>query len=129
MCVSAAGLMISDFSRLMTSILTSRRISKESFNSFSFAYMMVVVVNEMAKWFSKPHHIELLLLLHNGLKIWKKINFTNYFFWPNSSFCNFKNGQKSIFELGKKFKTAKNAISRKKNLIYLISRVFLPGLF
>ena len=26
-------------------------------------------------------------------------------------------------------KTAKNAISRKKNFIYLISRVFLPGLF
>ena len=29
-------------------------------------------------------------------------------------FCNFKNGQKSIFEMEKKFKTAKYAISRKK---------------
>ena len=33
-------------------------------------------------------------------------------FWPNSIFCNFKNGQKWAFELGKKFKTSKNAISR-----------------
>ena len=32
-------------------------------------------------------------------------------FWPNSIFCNFKNGQKSIFELGKSLKVAKNAIS------------------
>ena len=30
-----------------------------------------------------------------------KINFTKKFFWPNSLFCNFKNDQKSIFELGK----------------------------
>ena len=29
------------------------------------------------------------------------------FFWPNSVFCNFKNGQKSIFELGKSLKLAK----------------------
>ena len=44
-------------------------------------------------------------------------------FLPNSIFCNFKNGQKPIFELGKLQKIAKNAISRKK-IIYLISRVF-----
>ena len=50
-------------------------------------------------------------------------------FWPNSIFCNFKNGQKSIFELGKKFKTSTNAISRRKILIYLISRVFFPRTF
>ena len=36
-------------------------------------------------------------------------------FWPNFIFCNFKNDQTSIFELGKSLKTAKNAISRKKN--------------
>ena len=29
------------------------------------------------------------------------IQFHKIFFWPNSIFCNFKNGQKSIFELGK----------------------------
>ena len=39
-------------------------------------------------------------------------------------FCHLKNGQKSIFELGKKFKTVKNAVSRKMFLIYLISQVF-----
>ena len=27
--------------------------------------------------------------------------------WPNSIFCNFKNGQKSIFELGKRLKLPK----------------------
>ena len=50
-------------------------------------------------------------------------------FGPNFILCNFKNDQKSIFELGKKFKTAKNAILRKTFWIYLNSRVFLPGLF
>ena len=38
------------------------------------------------------------------------VNQFHDFFLPNSIFCNFKNGQKSIFELGEKFKTAKNAI-------------------
>ena len=50
------------------------------------------------------------------------------FIRPNTIFSNFKNGQKINFWTEKKFKTAKNAISRKK-IIYLISRVFLPGLF
>ncbi len=40
----------------------------------------------------------------------KEINFKKYFL-PNSIFCNFINGQKSIFEMGKKFKTGKNSIS------------------
>ena len=35
-----------------------------------------------------------------------KINFMNLFL-PNSIFCNFKNGQKSIFELGKSLKLPK----------------------
>ena len=43
-------------------------------------------------------------------------------------FLQFQKWPKINFWTGKKFKTAKNAISRKK-LIYLISRVFLPGLF
>ena len=43
----------------------------------------------------------------------KEIKFTNFFFLLKSIFCHFKNDQKSIFELGKKFKTAKNAISLK----------------
>jgi len=50
---------------------------------------------------------------------WNQINqFHEIFFWPNSIFCNFKNGQKLIFEQGEKFKTAKNAISRKKIWFY-----------
>ena len=40
------------------------------------------------------------------------------FFWANSVFCNFKNGQKSIFELGKKFKSARNVISPKNWFIW-----------
>ena len=59
-------------------------------------------------------------------KSWNQ--FHEILFWPKSIFCNLKNGQKSFFFTGEKFKTAKNAISRKK-MIYLISRVFLPGLF
>ena len=47
------------------------------------------------------------------------------FFLTKFHFLQF---QKLIFELVEKFKTAKNAFSQKK-LIYLISRVFLSGLF
>ena len=49
-----------------------------------------------------------------------------FIFWPNSIFCNFKNGQKSIFELGKSLKLPEIQFHEKKK-IYLISRVFLPG--
>ena len=39
---------------------------------------------------------------------WNQINqFHEKIFWPNSIFCNFKNGQKSIFELGKSLKMPK----------------------
>ena len=44
-------------------------------------------------------------------------------FHENSIFCNFKNDQKSIFELGKQPKMQ----FHEKKMIYLISRVFLPG--
>ena len=36
------------------------------------------------------------------------------FFWPNSIFCNFKNGKKSIFELGKSLKLPKMQFPEKK---------------
>ena len=55
-----------------------------------------------------------LLLLHSWPENLKKSKQKNLM-KPNKSisiFCNFKNGQKSICELGKKFKTAGNA---KKN--------------
>ena len=35
-------------------------------------------------------------------------------FWPNSIFCNFKNGQKSIFELGKSLKLPNMQFHEKK---------------
>ena len=44
-------------------------------------------------------------------------------------FLQFQKWPKIIFWTRKKFKTAWNAISRKTFLIYLISRVFSPGLF
>ena len=48
-----------------------------------------------------------------------KFHFLKFQKWPKINFCT-----------GKKFKTAKNVISRKKFLIYLISRIFLgPGSF
>lgn len=50
------------------------------------------------------------------------------FSWPNSIYCNFKKGQKSISEVGKKFKAAKNAISQKKIDLFDFMR-FFPGLF
>ena len=37
-------------------------------------------------------------------------------FYPNSIFCNFKNGQKSIFELGKSLKQPKMQLHEKKFL-------------
>ena len=43
-----------------------------------------------------------------------KSSFTE-FFSPNSIFCNFKNGQKSIFELGKRLKLTKMQFHEKKN--------------
>ena len=42
-------------------------------------------------------------------------------------FCNFKYGQKSIFELGKSLKLPKLQFHEKILFVYLISRVFLPG--
>ena len=48
-----------------------------------------------------------------------KKSITRKFFWSNFIFCNFKNDQKSIFELGKSLKLPKMQF-----LIYLISRVF-----
>ena len=44
-------------------------------------------------------------------------------------FLQFQKWPKINFRTRKKFKTARNAISQKKFLVYLISWVFLPGLF
>ena len=45
-------------------------------------------------------------------------------FLPNSIFCNFKNGQKLIYELGQSLKLPKMQFHEKNVLIHLISRVF-----
>ena len=50
-------------------------------------------------------------------------------FWPNSIFCNFKNGQKSISELGKCLKLPKMQIHKRKILIYLILMSFYAWTF
>ena len=59
---------------------------------------------------------------------WNQINQFQKKIDKNPIFCNFNNGQKSIFELGKGLKLPKMQFHEKK-WIYLISRVFLPGLF
>ena len=51
------------------------------------------------------------------------------FFYQIPFFCNFKIGQISFFELGKSLKLSKMQFHKKYFLIYLISQVFLPGLF
>jgi len=74
-------------------------------------------------------------LVHSGAEIlkksrpkknsWNQINqFHEKFFWPNSIFCNFKNGQKSIFELGKSLKPPKMQHHEKKILIILFYEFF-----
>ena len=56
---------------------------------------------------------------------WNQINqFHENSFWPNSIFCNFKDGQKSIFELGKSLKLLKTQFHEIKISIYLISLFF-----
>ena len=47
----------------------------------------------------------------------------------NKSISNFKNGQKSIFELGKSLKLPEMQFHEKNFLIYLISRVFFAWTF
>ena len=54
-------------------------------------------------------------------KLMKSNKSVSRIFWPNSIFDNFKNHQKSIFELGKILKLPKMQFHEKKNLIYLIS--------
>ena len=62
-------------------------------------------------------------LVKSNKSISRKNFLTKFHFLP------FQKWPKINFWTRKKFKTAKNAISRKKFFNYLISRVFLPGLF
>ena len=67
----------------------------------------------------KTHYITVFLLMHSALKLEKS---------EKNIICDFKNGKKSIFVLGKSLKLSKCNFTR-KIVIYLISRVFLPELF
>ena len=60
----------------------------------------------------------------------KWISQKNYFFYLNPFFCNFKNGQKSNFELRKRLKLPKNAISRKNICSFIwVHEFFLLDFF
>ena len=57
------------------------------------------------------------------------INFTKNFFDQIPFFAISKNGQKSMFELGKSLKLPEMQFHEEKKMIHLISRVFLPEWF
>ena len=61
---------------------------------------------------------------------WNHINqFHEKIFGPNSIFCNFKNGQKSIFELGRSLKRIKMQFHETKIGYIWFHEIFLPGIF
>ena len=62
-----------------------------SFSSFSF-----YDISQWARKFKKVQAKKKLMKSNNSIS-------RKNFFSPNSIFCNFKNGQKSFFELGKSF--------------------------
>ena len=57
------------------------------------------------------------------------MQFHEIFFWPNSIFCNSKNGQKSIFEVGKlpkmQFREKKNRFKKKNYFTIFFAWTFL----
>ena len=81
-------------------------------------YHLVLKNFEFARFFKKTILFIGSMKIHNFIT--KFLLLSSYlFFNVKAFFCYYKNGQKSIFELGKCFKTAKNAISqRKKNDLF-----------
>ena len=62
--------------------------------------------------------------------LWNQINqFHEILFWQKYIFCNFKNDQKSFFELEKSLKLPEMQFHIKKNLSIWFHEFFLPGLF
>ena len=59
----------------------------------------------------------------------KEFNFTKKIFWPNSIFCDFKNGQKSCFELGKSLKLPEMQFHEKKNWFIWFHEFFCLDFF
>jgi len=64
-----------------------------------------------------------------GTRKFKKVQAKKTREIKNPFFCNFKNDQKSIFEIGKSSKPPKMQFHENFFWIYLVSRVFLLGLF
>ena len=50
---------------------------------------------------------------------WSLVNQFHDFFWPNTIFCDFKNGQKSIFELGKSLKLPERQFHEKNFFLFI----------
>ena len=84
--------------------------------SFSTVCTKYVIIFNLKIWNVILHSGPENLKKSRQKNSWNQINqFHEIIFWPKSIFCNFKNGQKSIFELG---------VSQKKIFIVFISRVF-----
>ena len=83
-------------------------------------------------WYTSEANGALSRQIHSGVKkspgqkySWNQINqFHDKIFWPKSIFCNFKNGQKSIFELGKSLKLPKMQFHEEKNYLFDFTSFF-----
>ena len=116
-------------------------LKRKTRRSYVFYFVLKYARNKLIWKIIKPKQWHKSSSLHRGgLKIkkfqakkknsWSQINqFHEKKSLANFHFLQFQKWPKINFWTWKKFKTAKNAISRKSFLIYLISRVFLPGLF
>ena len=86
---------------------TDDSISEGSSSNFSELVFVIILVFIH----SRPEKLK----SPDQINSWKLINqFQKKTFWQNSIFCNFKNGQKSIFELGKSLKLPKMLFHGKK---------------
>ena len=101
------------------------RLNKD--NVFTFTdFVFPKLAFDITLWGRKCKDVQAKKLMKSN-----KINFTKKFFFDQIPLnLQFHKWAKINFWTGKKFNTAKNATSRKKIiLIYLISGVFLAGLF
>ena len=98
-----------------------------SFFYFWLADVVMDRINRFRFWQVPLHSGPENLKKSSPKNSWNQINqFHENFFGPNSSFCNFKNGQKSIFELGK---ADKNAISQKEIIDLFVFMSFFAWTF
>ena len=109
----------------------------DDFQIFGQNYMTILKL-DMSTWFvNDPLNIDFLHSRQEKLKKSSPKNSCNQicksisrnFFWPNTIFCNFKNGQKSIFELGKTSQTAKKCNFTKNCFWFIWFHEFFFGLY